>query len=75
MSKSVFISYSRQEVPFVEILLNELEGKGIPTWLDYRSLIPGRPWLDQIISGIDASDVILLVISNASIASKNVCED
>lgn len=72
MSKSVFISYSRQEIPFVDILLDELETRSFQTWLDYRSLVPGRPWLEQIIAGIDSADVILLVVSGASIASANV---
>jgi hypothetical protein len=72
MSKSVFISYSRQEVPFVDILLEKLEEHGIQTWLDYRSLVPGKPWLEQILAGIDGSDVLLLVVSNASITSPNV---
>jgi hypothetical protein len=72
MSKSVFISYSRQEVPFVDILLEKLEERGIQTWLDYRSLVPGKPWLEQILAGIDGADVLLLVVSNASITSPNV---
>jgi hypothetical protein len=72
MSKSVFISYSRQEVPFVDILREKLEEEEIQTWLDYRSLVPGKPWLEQIISGIDAADVLLLVVSNTSMASPNV---
>ncbi len=72
MSKSVFISYSRQEVPFVDILLEKLEEHGIQTWLDYRSLVPGKPWLEQILAGIDGADVLLLVVSNASIISPNV---
>jgi hypothetical protein len=72
MSRSVFISYSRQEVPFVDILLEELEERGIQTWLDYRSLVPGKPWLEQIVAGIDGADVLLLVVSHASITSPNV---
>lgn len=72
MSKSVFISYSRQEVPFVDILLEELENRSIQTWLDYRSLVPGKAWFEQIIAGIDSADVVLLVVSRASITSPNV---
>ncbi len=72
MSTSIFISYSRQEVPFVDILLSEMENREIPTWLDYRSLVPGKPWFEQIISGIDSADVILLVVSHASMTSENV---
>ncbi|MBC7876087.1 MAG: toll/interleukin-1 receptor domain-containing protein [Anaerolineales bacterium] len=72
MNPSIFISYSRREVPFIDTLLDALEDKGFPVWVDYQSLVPGRPWLDQILSGIDTADLVLLVISKASVVSKNV---
>jgi hypothetical protein len=72
MSKSVFISYSRREAPFVDSLLDNLEDSNINTWADYQSLIPGKPWLEQILAGINAADIFLLVVSKASIASQNV---
>ena len=71
MTQSVFISYSRRESPFVDALLDELEDRGVEVWLDYHCLVPGKPWLDQIVSGIQASDVMLLVVSKASMASLN----
>jgi len=72
MPHSVFISYSRREAPFVDVLLDALEDKGIQVWVDYHCLVPGKAWLDQIFSGIDAAEVLLLVVSKASMASKNV---
>src|SRR5688572_26703919 len=72
MAKSVFISYSRREAPFVDVLLDALEDRGIEVWLDYHCLVPGKAWLEQILSGIDAAEVVLLVVSKASMASKNV---
>ncbi|MEW5960994.1 MAG: toll/interleukin-1 receptor domain-containing protein, partial [Chloroflexota bacterium] len=72
MTSSLFISYSRREAPFANSLLDALEDRGVKVWLDYHSLIPARPWLDQIFSGIAAADVFLLVVSKASLASKNV---
>jgi TIR domain len=72
MTASLFISYSRLEAPFVDILLDALEDKHVNVWVDYQSLIPGRPWLEQILTGIKNSDIFLLVISKASIRSKNV---
>lgn len=72
MSKSLFISYSRREVPFVDTLLDALEDRGLQVWTDYQSLVPGKPWLDQILSGIDNVDIFLLVVSKASMLSKNV---
>jgi hypothetical protein len=54
------------------MLLEALENSGLQTWVDYQSLIPGRPWLEQILGGINAADTVLLVVSKASMASKNV---
>jgi hypothetical protein len=72
MKPNVFMSYSRREVPFVNALVDDLEDQGFNVWLDYRSLIPGTPWAEQIDSGIAESEVILLVVSKASMASKYV---
>ena len=71
MSNSLFVSYSRQEAPFVSVLLNALEDGGLQAWVDYQSLVPGRPWLDQILDGINRADVVLLVVSKTSMTSKN----
>ena len=72
MNKNIFISYSRREIGFVDSLVDKLEDDGHQVWLDYRSLIPGTPWRDQIHKGIDEADVILLVVSKASLSSQNV---
>lgn len=72
MNPNVFMSYSRQEVGFVDELAHRLENEGFKVWLDYRSLVPGTPWAEQIHRGVDDSEVILLVVSKASIASKYV---
>lgn len=72
MKPNLFISYSRREVGFVDDFANQLEQKGYNYWLDYRSLVPGKPWEEQIYQGIMNADIILLVVSNASIASENV---
>ncbi len=72
MKNNVFISYSRQEVGFVDELAHQLEKEGFEIWLDYRSLVPGTPWARQIEQGVDRSDVILLVVSKSSMASKYV---
>lgn len=72
MKPNIFMSYSRREVGFVDQLTNQLEEKGFRVWLDYRSLIPGSPWKTQIEKGLDESEVILLVVSKESMASKYV---
>src|ERR1044071_9096624 len=72
MSHSVFISYSRRESPFVDVLLGVLEDEGLEVWVDYHSLVPAKPWLDQILKGIRQADVFLLVVSKDSMLSENV---
>lgn len=72
MGKNIFVSYSRREVGFIDQLVRGLEQAEHNVWLDYRNLIPGRPWQDQIYEGIQNADVILLVVSKASISSQNV---
>lgn len=72
MKPSLFISYSRQEVPFVDSLLDKLEDNGFRVWMDYHSLIPARPWLEEIYRGIAEADAVLFVVSKNSMASANV---
>lgn len=72
MPHSVFISYSRRESPFVDVLLDALEDEGVEVWVDYHSLVPAEPWLDQILEGIRWAEVFLLVVSKDSMASANV---
>lgn len=75
MKPSLFISYSRRELPFVNSLVDRLEDNGYPVWCDYRNLIPGHPWNEQIAEGIRSAEVILLVISEAAMNSKYVMEE
>lgn len=72
MKPNLFISYSRREVGFVDDLAGHLEKEGYNFWLDYRSLVPGKPWQDQIFQGIEKANIILLVVSKEAIYSKNV---
>lgn len=69
---NLFISYSRREVSFVNDLVDALEDNGFEAWLDYRSLVPGTPWAGQIDKGILESEVAVLVVSKASMASEYV---
>ncbi len=75
MPNSLFISYSRREAPFVDSLLDELEDRGFPVWLDYHSLVPAQPWQAQIFKGIDEAEIFLLVVSAESLKSENVAPE
>ena len=69
---NTFISYSRHCIGFVDDLAHKLEKQGFKIWLDYLSLIPGRPWLEQINKGLAEAELLLLVVSPESISSRSV---
>jgi len=75
MTKNIFMSYSRRELGFVDDLVSKLEGRQYNVWLDYRALIPGAPWGEQIDKGLKESDTVLLVVSKAALASKYVTSE
>jgi hypothetical protein len=72
MKPNLFISYSRRQTPFVDRLADKLEDHGYALWLDYQSLVPARPWSDQIQAGLKNADVLLLVVSKESLVSPHV---
>jgi len=72
MKPKLFISYSRRQTPFVDRLADKLEDNGYSLWLDYQSLVPAKPWLEQIESGLNKADVLILVVSKESLASDHV---
>jgi len=72
MAGKIFMSYSRRELGFVDDLVSKLEEKKYDVWLDYRVLIPGSPWKEQIDKGLNESGTVLLVVSKAALASKYV---
>ena len=72
MTKNIFMSYSRRELGFVDETVKKLEGQGYNVWLDYRTLIPGSPWAEQIDKGLKEADTVLLVVSKASLSSEFV---
>ncbi|MCE9646525.1 MAG: toll/interleukin-1 receptor domain-containing protein [Chloroflexi bacterium] len=75
MTKNIFMSYSRRELGFVDDLVSKLEAQKYTVWLDYRALIPGAPWGEQIEKGLNDSDTVLLVVSRAALASKYVTSE
>jgi hypothetical protein len=72
MTKKIFMSYSRRELGFVDDLVGHLEENKYEVWLDYRVLVPGSPWAEQIEKGLNEADTVLLVVSKASLGSEFV---
>ncbi|MBD0336213.1 MAG: TIR domain-containing protein [Cyanobacteria bacterium Co-bin13] len=68
----VFISYSRKDKDFVQVLHQALIESQYETWVDWEGIPLTADWWEEIKAGIDAADTFVFVISPDSIASK-VC--
>lgn len=69
---SVFLSYSRDNITFVERLHTALEERGINAHLDREDIEKGEDWWQRLAQLITDSDSIVFVLSPASAAS-DVC--
>ena len=65
----VFVSYSRQDSPFVTRLAAAIESNGKKVWIDTSGIEDTEVFPLAIRSAIESSDAFLFVISPASVAS------
>jgi len=70
MAQDIFLSYSRVDLPFVELLHSFLIDAGATVWFDKRSLLPGQRWEDVIDDEISASRTFLTCLSKAAMDKK-----
>lgn len=66
---SVFISYSRADSSAIDRLEAELISYGFTTWVDRTHIEGGDRWAAQIERAIEASDIVVVGLSPASVAS------
>jgi hypothetical protein len=70
MSKTyVFISYSREDRPFVERLTAGLREAGVRTWTDLDNIVPGQDWSQAIDRGLNEAKALIYVASRNSARS------
>ncbi|MEM7066526.1 MAG: TIR domain-containing protein [Cyanobacteria bacterium P01_B01_bin.77] len=68
----VFISYSRKDKAFVQVLNQALTNSKYDAWVDWEDIPLTADWWEEIKAGIEGADTFIFVISPDSIASK-VC--
>ncbi|MGH8553349.1 MAG: TIR domain-containing protein, partial [Methylococcales bacterium] len=68
--QKVFLSYSHHDFEFVKDLYERLRHDGIECFLDKESIAWGSNWVVELEKGIDACEVMLVVLSNAYCASE-----
>lgn len=69
MRKSIFLSHTSADKPFVRKLASDLEAHGIRYWLDEAEIKVGESLIEKIRLGLDEVDFVAAVLSPASIAS------
>jgi hypothetical protein len=72
---TVFISYSRSDAAFVRRLADHMKAKNIDHWLDMDRIQAGEDWSDAVWVALQKCDAMLLVLSPASMSSKEVANE
>jgi len=65
----VFISYSRKDSDFAQMLSAALAERGFDAFLDKTDIAPGEPWKERLAGLIAAADTIVFIVSPDSIGS------
>jgi len=68
----IFISYSRQDQEFALRLATSLRETGIDVWIDLEDIPAGMKWSSAIQEGLDTAQLMIVIISPESMASRNV---
>ena len=68
----VFISYAREDQPFVRQLQEALTARGTDVWVDWEDIPPTAEWISEVERAIESADSFVLVVSPHSVASE-VC--
>lgn len=71
----VFLSYSRADVLQVRSLQKALRSEDIHAWRDEASIQVGHRWRDAIDHAINEMDVMVVVVSDASLKSEWVAKE
>jgi tetratricopeptide (TPR) repeat protein len=66
----IFVSYAREDLPFVERLRRILEGEGLDLWVDVEGLYAGEEFWPEVAKAIDRAVVFLFVMTPESVASR-----
>lgn len=68
----IFISYSRRDEAFARQLAGSLSDMGADIWIDVEDIPAGMKWSSAIQQGLDSAEVMIVIITPESMASRNV---
>ena len=65
----VFVSYSRKDMAFAQMMVAALAERGFDAFLDKTDIAPGEPWRERLGGLIAAADTVVFSVSPDSVAS------
>lgn len=65
----VFISHSSQDKAFARVVANVLQGPEMSLWIDSEQIATGDDIIDQLGQGLQSMDLLVFLISRASLSS------
>ncbi len=74
-ARTVFLSYSRRDTPFLDRLGADLEARGFDTWRDTDDIEGGEQWRSTIVDALGAASTVVLLLSPSSVESVNVARE
>jgi TolB-like protein/Tfp pilus assembly protein PilF len=74
-NRNVFISYASQDKAVADAVCEALERAGVVCWIAPRDVTPGEFYAESIVHAIDATKVIVLVLSRHSADSQHVLRE
>jgi hypothetical protein len=75
MAHDVFVSYSNKDKPVADAVVAGLENNGIRCWVAPRDITPGISWGEAIVSAIEGSRFMVIILSGNSNRSKQVVRE
>jgi hypothetical protein len=72
---SAFISYASEDGEKAHEICRSLEGRGLTCWIAPRDVRAGREYADEIVTGIEKSGCLVVLLSKAANASAFVCRE
>lgn len=75
MAHDVFVSYSTKDKPIADAVVANLESKSIRCWIAPRDVTPGTSWGDAIVDAIEASEIMVVILSENSNQSRQVVRE
>ncbi len=73
--RDLFISHASQDAAVAQDLRAELEGAGYTCWMAPDDIVGSRPWAEQILSAIESSRVMVVLISRHANDSVHVSRE